>query len=92
MITVAITFPEFNRRKRGWARERLGERERSRGGGVGGGGGGGGGGERDEEKDVLIINIPFTHIQESKLSLVEGLQKLLEVNGRKDVIRRDYTT
>ena len=32
------------------------------------------------------------HSQESKLNLVEGLQKLLEVNGRKDVISRDYTT
>ena len=34
----------------------------------------------------------FFLLQESKLNLVEGLQKLLEVNGRKDVIRKDYTT
>ena len=36
--------------------------------------------------------IAFFHLQESKLNLVEGLQKLLEVNGRKDVICKDYTT
>ena len=44
------------------------------------------------KKHAVCSIVYFFHLQESKLNLVEGLQKLLEVNGRKDVIRKDYTT
>ena len=38
------------------------------------------------------MTVFFDDLQESKLNLVEGLQKLLEVNGRKDVIKRVYSS